>query len=134
MSWRNGRIILIGDAAHGMLPHQGQGGSQAVRRLCFGRFARCLDITNWFDIFEQIRKPRAEAITIWSRAMGRAFDDLQLRQKEWNSCAKATHGFSLLGLGGVRNQMKKSFGPNSVEWENPTTLSVSAPVIRCFVW
>lgn len=64
------RII---DAAHPMLPHQGQGGAQAIEDSAalgtlFENFgSKDVDsISKRLDVFEQVRKNRASAIQIFS--------------------------------------------------------------------
>ncbi|KAF6827124.1 salicylate hydroxylase [Colletotrichum plurivorum] len=71
-TWRKGRTILIGDAAHPMLPHQGQGGAQAIEDgialgICLSN-ASGADVAERLEVFEGIRRNRASAITIFSNA------------------------------------------------------------------
>ncbi|KAF4183783.1 hypothetical protein CNMCM7927_008827 [Aspergillus lentulus] len=75
-TWTRGRLVLIGDAAHPMLPHQGQGGAQAIE----DGGALCEVFTNLSDtpsdeeircrlaIFEKIRLNRASAMQVFSNA------------------------------------------------------------------
>jgi 2-polyprenyl-6-methoxyphenol hydroxylase-like FAD-dependent oxidoreductase len=64
--WSTGRCLLLGDAAHAMQPHLGQGTSMALEdvfllsRLLESRPAK-LDET--FARYEQIRRPRVEKIS-----------------------------------------------------------------------
>ncbi|GAQ05203.1 6-hydroxynicotinate 3-monooxygenase [Aspergillus lentulus] len=75
-TWSRGRLVLIGDAAHPMLPHQGQGGAQAIEDGgALGEiFARMPDHPTQDDIrdrlalFEKVRVHRASVITIFSNA------------------------------------------------------------------
>ncbi|KAL0933737.1 salicylate hydroxylase [Colletotrichum truncatum] len=72
-TWRKGRMILIGDAAHPMLPHQGQGGAQAIEDgvalgVCFSNIASLADVPERLEVFETIRRNRASAVTIFSNA------------------------------------------------------------------
>ncbi|GIJ86733.1 hypothetical protein Asppvi_005628 [Aspergillus pseudoviridinutans] len=75
-TWSRGRLVLIGDAAHPMLPHQGQGGAQAIEDGgALGEiFARMPDhptqdeIRDRLALFEKVRVNRASIITIFSNA------------------------------------------------------------------
>ncbi|GFF43192.1 6-hydroxynicotinate 3-monooxygenase [Aspergillus udagawae] len=75
-TWTRGRLVLIGDAAHPMLPHQGQGGAQAIEDGgALGEiFARMPDhptqdeIRDRLALFEKVRVNRASVITIFSNA------------------------------------------------------------------
>ncbi|KAL4960116.1 putative salicylate hydroxylase [Aspergillus stella-maris] len=71
-----GRLVLIGDAAHPMLPHQGQGGAMAIEdAAALGEVLTDLptdpskaEIINRLRLFEKIRLRRVSAMQILSNA------------------------------------------------------------------
>ncbi|MFD0697024.1 FAD-dependent oxidoreductase [Paenibacillus sp. GCM10027628] len=71
--WSQGRITLLGDAAHPMLPNLGQGGAQAMEDALI--LAQCLtgniDDIQGLHLYEQKRIPRTSRIVRQSRKMGR---------------------------------------------------------------
>lgn len=65
--YNEGLGVLIGDAAHAMTPHQGQGGTQAVEdaegfRLFLGPHATPENVPLILVKFDSIRRPRASQI------------------------------------------------------------------------
>lgn len=72
-AWRRGRICLLGDAAHALGPHVGQGSSLALEDAFV--LAKCLrdvpDVTQAFASFEHLRRRRVEPIVKQSRRTGR---------------------------------------------------------------
>lgn len=89
-SWQRGRVTLLGDAAHGMLPFMGQGAASALEDAAI--LARCLT-TYSPDValarYEAIRLPKATMVQTNSRLLG-----LQLQGKDPES----------LGRGPVKNE------------------------------
>lgn len=74
--WSNGRVTLLGDAAHPMLPNLGQGGAQAMEDAVV--LAHLLknkpsgaNLTEALKAFEKERIPRIRQIVRQSRLMGR---------------------------------------------------------------
>jgi salicylate hydroxylase len=89
-SWTKGRLVLLGDAAHAMLPHLGQGANQAIEDgvaltvLLEGR-----DPTEVPDIvsqYEKLRRVRTDVIQAEARKNGLRFDSkyerLEQRDRE----------------------------------------------------
>ncbi|AST94230.1 2-polyprenyl-6-methoxyphenol hydroxylase [Sutcliffiella cohnii] len=73
-TWSNGKITLLGDAAHPMLPNLGQGGAQAMEDALV--LSRCLDdypneVEKALKQYEEIRYGRTAKVVKGSRAMGR---------------------------------------------------------------
>ena len=71
----NDRLVLIGDAAHPFLPHQGQGGGQAVEDAVALAVVLELglqpeEIPDRLKLYQEIRKERAERIQYYSRVQG----------------------------------------------------------------
>ncbi|KAG4441105.1 hypothetical protein IFR05_003395 [Cadophora sp. M221] len=68
-SWRNGngKLVLLGDAAHAMMPYMAQGATQAIEdgavlTGCLARAHSLDDIPRLTRAYEDIRKTRAEKI------------------------------------------------------------------------
>ena len=63
--WSSGNCVLLGDAAHAMLPYTGQGASQCVEDAgclveCLSQIRDKSDIPKALKAFEKIRRPRVE--------------------------------------------------------------------------
>ena len=74
-SWSAGRTILIGDAAHAVAPHSGQGASMALEDAQYLakllRESNGLQLERVFTAFEQHRRPRTDKVIALGRRNGR---------------------------------------------------------------
>ncbi|MEM6689561.1 MAG: FAD-dependent monooxygenase [Planctomycetota bacterium] len=71
-SWYEGKIVLVGDAAHPMTPNLGQGGAQAIEDaivLALSLRTRG-DLTRAFESYASHRYPRTTDITKTARLIG----------------------------------------------------------------
>ncbi|KAG0649790.1 Salicylate 1-monooxygenase [Hyphodiscus hymeniophilus] len=70
----SGRVVIIGDAVHAMLPYTGNGANQCIEdsaslAICLEKARTFSDLPKVLKAFEQIRKPRIE----WFIRKGREF-------------------------------------------------------------
>lgn len=83
--WSFGRTTLLGDAAHAMQPHTGQGAGQSIEDAAV--LARCLaeaqpsDIDRWLAFYEEIRKPRSRQVQEASRRAGQIYEMVDEREQ-----------------------------------------------------
>lgn len=66
-SWMMGKVVLLGDACHPMLPYVAQGGAQAIEdaavlHLALDQVSSIKDLPVYLKAYEYARKPRAEHI------------------------------------------------------------------------
>jgi salicylate hydroxylase len=76
--WSTPRITLLGDAAHAMLPHHGQGANQAIEDavVLAGLLAGArgpAETDEALQHYEALRKPRSRQLQIGSRINGKCF-------------------------------------------------------------
>jgi salicylate hydroxylase len=72
--WTLGRVSMLGDAAHPMLPFLGQGAVMAIEDgMVLGRcFANAASPQEALRLYERVRKERANAVHVHSRERARA--------------------------------------------------------------
>ena len=66
-SWHRGRAVLLGDAAHAMLPHHGQGANQTIEDAAV--LANCLvgagdDLDGALRAYERLRRARTRRVAL----------------------------------------------------------------------
>jgi salicylate hydroxylase len=91
--WSRGRVVILGDAAHAPLPHQGQGAGQAIEdAYAIGSLLanRSLDdYRSTFESFERQRRRRTSRVQAYSRLAGRSYklagDGATRRDTDWPS-------------------------------------------------
>ena len=66
--WSFGRVTMLGDACHPMLPFMGQGGAQAIEDAAAltACMLRCSDEVKALKLYEEVRLPRASQIQTMS--------------------------------------------------------------------
>jgi 2-polyprenyl-6-methoxyphenol hydroxylase-like FAD-dependent oxidoreductase len=72
--WREGRVVLVGDAAHATTPGVGQGAAQAIDDavVLADQLVRSDELATALAEYESIRRPRAEAVLRLSRRVDKA--------------------------------------------------------------
>jgi len=89
-SWTRGRLTLLGDAAHAMLPHLGQGANQSIEDgMALATILANTDHTTVLAgllLYERLRRERTAKVQTGARENGLRYDsihaDLNLRDAE----------------------------------------------------
>ncbi|TDV49666.1 FAD-dependent monooxygenase [Actinophytocola oryzae] len=70
-SWGTGRVTLLGDAAHPMLPHHGQGANQALEdAVALAHFLHTDEPGAGLRRYEDLRRPHTARVQLGSRGSG----------------------------------------------------------------
>jgi len=91
--WSRGRALILGDAAHAPLPHQGQGAGQAIEdAYIIGSLLAehgLDDYRSTFECFERTRRRRTSRVQAYSRLAGRSYkltgNGATTRDADWPS-------------------------------------------------
>jgi len=89
-SWTRGRLTLLGDAAHAMLPHLGQGANQSIEDgMALATILTNTDRTSVLAAllaYERLRRERTAKVQSGARANGLRYDtfhgDIEIRDAE----------------------------------------------------
>jgi salicylate hydroxylase len=88
--WSSGRLTLLGDAAHPMLPHLGQGVNQALEdavalATLLSASADPADVPRVLAAYEELRRDRTARVQLGSRRQGLGYDSSgrQMVDRRW---------------------------------------------------
>jgi salicylate hydroxylase len=100
-AWSNGRLTLLGDAAHAMLPHVGQGANQAIEDgVALAVLLECCgpaEVPTILKHYETLRRARTDIVQAEARKNGLRFDSrsgtLEQRDREIATSAEMRKWF-----------------------------------------
>jgi salicylate hydroxylase len=77
--YHNGRVCVLGDAAHASTPHQGAGAGQALEdALILSRLLQACEskesVTKALEAYDEVRRPRSQKVCTTSRYTGDLLD------------------------------------------------------------
>ncbi|KAL6872278.1 FAD/NAD(P)-binding domain-containing protein [Trichoderma longibrachiatum] len=95
----NGKIVLMGDAAHAMLPHQGAGAGQAIEDgyilgraisdyLSTSSESDTQSLEKWMQLYQDVRLPRAQKAQETARQAGQVYEmqTPEMKGKSYEDC------------------------------------------------
>ncbi|KAL2194208.1 hypothetical protein P885DRAFT_71530 [Corynascus similis CBS 632.67] len=127
-TWYKGRLVLLGDAVHPILPHQGQGAAMAIEdaaSLCalLPRGTTASDIPERLALYERVRDERAHKVQTLTRLAGMDLNDANrgnitimefmkyhFEHDEWHNSTRALRELLWTRNGPVHRRAPLSFG------------------------
>ncbi|KAI0361039.1 FAD/NAD-P-binding domain-containing protein [Trametes cingulata] len=92
------RVALLGDAAHGMLPHLGAGAGQGIEdayllsRLLGHPHTNTDNVKSVLQVYSEIRRPRAQMVWDRSRLAGSIYDGHGPHGTDWDNVSQDLEG------------------------------------------
>ncbi|TPX68828.1 hypothetical protein CcCBS67573_g07033 [Chytriomyces confervae] len=102
-SFHKSRVVLVGDAAHGMRPNMGMGLSMGLEDVgvLYELFAGCTDLKRVLELYDQLRVPRTHKFSARARsAAANVYADTPFKAKMAHLTTKVAYGF--LNMVGAR--------------------------------